>query len=176
MLRLIRRLAIAVVLAFLALCLLVVAAFAFVLYYPQLGRMNDFRELRQSTTLSGTNYALELIGNDVRFRNTVTQSLYVTGLSSLPDDPLLYTLLRHRDNTYLIVGSDHEDGNIGGFWFDIFNITGEPYIVDDRGVLPHLSCTYPRLDGDALLFETAHQCDFYPFFVRDQLFYTVRLK
>jgi hypothetical protein len=172
--KLLKRLLVAVVAGLLALCLLFAGLVALVWYYPQLGRL-PMQALSETTSLEGTDYILELVGAQFLLENAVTHSKYPTGLHYRADDPMVYTVLQHHGSTYLIVGGDHEGGNIGGYWFDIFNITAEPYWLDNGTLFPYLSCVYPRLEGDALLFETAHQCDIYVL-APDKRAYTVALK
>jgi hypothetical protein len=173
--RFFKRLLIAIGIGFLILCLFVIGTFVFVLYYPQLGRISGFQVFHSSVSLEDTNYVLDVVGNRIQLNNTETQSTFVTPTGFDPDNPMQYTVLRHDGNIYLIVGGEHRGGNIGGYWFDIYNITNEPYsLQEDHAGFSWLSCTFPRLDGDALEFETAHQCDLYPLFVCERSAYLYR--
>jgi hypothetical protein len=168
----------AIVTVFVTIFCLGIAIYLTMLYYPRLGRISNFEEIKPGLMLPGTNYVIERLGNDFVLKNSISQNTtYLTD-----DNPYIsrprYTLLSHRGNLYLITMIDG-GGSMGGYGFDIINISGDqPHnlMLDYSDMSVGLSCAYPRLDRDELEFEIEGHCDKFPIPTEPIRTYTVPLR
>jgi hypothetical protein len=155
-----------------------------VVYYPVLGRINNFQEIKPGIPIAGTNYSIEetnstieQAGMDVMLKNNVSQrTAYITTIANPYVPAPRYTLLSHKQNLYFIMMDDNE-GSAGGWDFEVYNITNdEPHDLAGFDLGLGFSCTYPRLDGDSLEFEIVDHCDLFPIMLKPITYRYIQLK
>ncbi|MEO8393689.1 MAG: hypothetical protein ABI700_11925 [Chloroflexota bacterium] len=121
----------------------------------------DFQTLARETGVKIADYQLEYHNHSLDLRNTLTQA--VANLIEGYDPsaaPLAYASLRLADRTYLITRIA-SGGSSGAYRFRVIRL--DPDQGDDLTALTDnpnigLSCSNPRLDGGALIFEISLPC------------------
>lgn len=133
--------------------------------------------------LPETNYTLgyhQVDAGDLELTltNNATQTTTRLRTYSRHVTPATYTLLKHNNQVYLLLQSDSL-GSARLTRYSVYNISGDEPInltlqhpMMDAG----LSCTYPRLVGDALEFSKAMYCDIDYFLNGDYSVYTIPLE
>jgi hypothetical protein len=147
------------------LCVCIVGGWA-IINYDKLGRISDFTAVTDGLQVPGTPYSFAFVpradepnATEVRLRNSQTHS--ETGVSTMYYSFYpAYRLLQHSGKSYLLFKLDN-GGSAGGYIFNVLDITSDPprYTFSDDNLLAGVSCTYPRLEGDSLEFESAEKCD-----------------
>jgi len=152
-----------IVIPVLLVCLVVVGLVVEYLYL-NVGRIMDFRPVQENVHLPESNYSIHVASSsgtrEIVLVNDADSSK--TKVMNFGED---YTVLRHRDQAYLLLKADLT-GSGGGYMFDVWNITGtvpRQLCTDCSSLDSGRSCTYPRLVDDSLEFERGPKCDPYPF-------------
>ena len=126
------------------------------------GLISDFRPIDPETTLDGTKFLLEYVNQNVILKNRYTDvTLSVVHGYSPVAQPPSYNLLRQPDGRVYVTVQLASGGNSGAFWFKIFEITTPPARDVEAGSYYSdigLSCTYPRVDGNVLIFRRSANC------------------
>ena len=159
-----RRLALGVGLAVLAIMACGGLILGVIIYYPKFGRITDFQLLNSNLHIPNTNYVIEKSDQGMALYNTSTQRNFDIEVVSDSNFPA-YNVLNYQNRRYLII-MNNSRGSFDGWAFSVYNITtNQPFDVnrDNPNLSVGLSCTYPRLDGDSLELESAEKCMFFPF-------------
>ncbi|HVU13986.1 MAG TPA: hypothetical protein VHD90_22060, partial [Phototrophicaceae bacterium] len=112
--------------------------------------------LKPGAALPGTNYFFEQVGSTFVLKNHSTQE--TTDIFAGDG----YNLLYHGNQIYLITAATEQSGTAHALDFGVYNITTDtPHdlINNHFGNENGRSCTFPRLNGDALEFEIGIHCD-----------------
>lgn len=136
-----------------------------VVYYPKLGRITDFHVIQDGDVIAGTPYKIIKLTDRFVVRNQVTgteKQIAYRDDDSYYSQMQAYTVLVHKGMFFLITKYGNS-GSGGGDTYSVFNLkTNPPYDVLEGEEMLSFSCTYPRLEGDALQFDTAEHCDMFP--------------
>lgn len=175
---------------------LCVATLGYIFAYNHIGRITDFRDVYGGFTIPNTDYMLHVTPlspsspdsqsvdtYEITLENLFTQRNFVLikwtdciAIACLPD----FAVFRLEDKTYFIL-KRRSQGSAGGAIYTTFNLSGsEPKVMgrpnkDNILITDFTSCVYPHLAGDELHFESAFDCDAYPFLVDEQFFETMKL-
>jgi hypothetical protein len=121
----------------------------------------DFQTLAPETSINVADYQLAYHNRSLDLRNTINQATanIVQGYDPAAVPPA-YASLKIEHRTYLITRLT-SNGNSGAYWFKVIRLDpdqGVDLTASDSNPNIGLSCSNPRLEGTALVFEISLHC------------------